>query len=73
MPYMIDGTQGAQFIGTGLVVQCDKDEKTNKAKSKSKGLVVVDRNTVPASLGDVFLSVGSSLEVRRACACLFSN
>jgi len=51
MPYMIDGTVGSQFSGTGVVVDT------------AKGLVVVDRNTVPSSLGDVRLSVGSSLEI----------
>ena len=51
MPYMIDGTAGAEFKGTGLVVDTEK------------GLVVVDRNTVPCSLGDVNISFGSSLHV----------
>lgn len=51
MPYYIDGTSGAHFFGTGLVVDAEK------------GLIVVDRNTVPTSLGDVRISFGSSLEV----------
>ena len=55
MPYMIDGTAGASFVGTGLVV--------DDGSTTGRGLVVVDRNTVPASLGDCVLHVGSSLEV----------
>lgn len=55
MPYMIDGTPGASFVGTGLVVDA--------GATSGRGLVVVDRNTVPASLGDCVLHVGSSLEV----------
>ena len=57
MPYMIDGTLGASFVGTGLVV--------DDGATTGRGLVVVDRNTVPGSLGDCVLHVGSSLEVTR--------
>ena len=59
MPYLIDGTAGASFEGIGLVVDT------------AKGLVIVDRNTVPASLGDVQLSFGASLQV--ACSLLSSS
>jgi len=57
MPYMIDGTPGASFVGTGLVV--------DDGAATGRGLVVVDRNTVPGSLGDCVLHVGSSLEVNK--------
>ena len=51
MPYKIDGSDGTMYAGTGVVVDAEK------------GLVVVDRNTAPAALGDVKLSFGSSLTV----------
>lgn len=52
MPYFIDGAPGAHFFGTGLVVDAEK------------GLIIVDRNTVPTSLGDVRISFGTSLDVQ---------
>ncbi|NOY63777.1 MAG: hypothetical protein GXP10_11620, partial [Gammaproteobacteria bacterium] len=51
MPYQIDGVRGTHYVGTGLVVDAQR------------GLVVVDRNTVPASIGDVNLIFAGSLEV----------
>jgi len=51
MPYQVDGVDGAHYYGTGLVVDA------------AKGLVVLDRNTVPVLLGDVRLTFGGSLEI----------
>ncbi|HWP95012.1 MAG TPA: trypsin-like peptidase domain-containing protein [Gammaproteobacteria bacterium] len=51
MPYQIDGIDGTHYFGTGLVVDA------------VRGFVVVDRNTVPAALGDVRVTFAGSLEV----------
>ena len=51
MPYQVDGIDGAHYFGTGLIVDA------------ARGLVVVDRNTVPVLLGDVRLTFGGSLEI----------
>jgi pro-apoptotic serine protease NMA111 len=51
VPFMVDGVQGSSFRGTGLVVDADR------------GLVLVDRDTVPIRIGDVQITFGSSLEV----------
>ncbi|MEE8118733.1 MAG: PDZ domain-containing protein [Gammaproteobacteria bacterium] len=52
MPYLIDGVDGAHYYGTGLIVDAER------------GLVVVDRNTVPVSLGEVRFTVAGSAEIR---------
>ena len=41
MPYSVSGITERSYYGTGLIVDAER------------GLVVVDRNTVPAPLGDV--------------------
>lgn len=51
MPYSVSGVTERNYHGTGLVVDAEQ------------GLVVVDRNTVPVSLGDVRITFGGTLEV----------
>ncbi|MEM8984633.1 MAG: trypsin-like peptidase domain-containing protein, partial [Pseudomonadota bacterium] len=51
MPYAVSGVGDRHFYGTGLVVDVDR------------GLIVVDRNTVPVALGDVTLTFAGSLEI----------
>ncbi|MCP5328519.1 MAG: trypsin-like peptidase domain-containing protein [Sinobacteraceae bacterium] len=51
MPYSVSGITERNYYGTGLVVDA------------ARGLVVVDRNTVPVSIGDVRLTFAGTLEV----------
>jgi S1-C subfamily serine protease len=51
MPYTVDGVGEPHYIGTGVVVDA------------AKGLVVVDRDTVPVSMGDVKITFAGRLEV----------
>lgn len=51
MPYTISGVSEQRYYGTGVVVDA------------ARGFVVVDRNTVPESVGDVRLTFGNSLEI----------
>ena len=51
LPYTVSGVADRHYYGSGLIV----DTK--------KGLVVVDRNTVPVAMGDVTITFAGSLEV----------
>ncbi len=52
LPYTVSGVGDRHYYGTGLIVD------------KERGLVVVDRNTVPVAMGDVSITFAGSLEVR---------
>jgi S1-C subfamily serine protease len=51
MPYPVSGVSDRNYHGTGLIVDAER------------GLVVVDRNTVPEAVGDVTLTVAGSVEI----------
>ncbi len=51
LPYTVSGVADRHYYGTGVIV--DKD----------RGLVLVDRNTVPVAIGDVTVTFAGSLEV----------
>ncbi|HSN17569.1 MAG TPA: trypsin-like peptidase domain-containing protein [Gammaproteobacteria bacterium] len=51
MPYLVDGIGETHYVGAGVVVDA------------AKGLVVVDRDTVPVSMGDVRITFAGKLEV----------
>ena len=51
MPYSVSGVTETNFHGTGLVVDA------------ARGLVVVDRNTVPVSVGNVQITFAGTLQV----------
>ncbi|KAJ2712698.1 hypothetical protein H4R19_002620 [Coemansia spiralis] len=50
-PYLVDGMKSTQFLGPGFIV--DKD----------RGYIVCDRDTVPISIGDVYITIASSIMV----------
>jgi S1-C subfamily serine protease len=52
LPYTVSGVADRHYYGTGVIV--DKD----------RGLVLVDRNTVPVAIGDVTVTFAGSLEVK---------
>ncbi|KAJ9056296.1 hypothetical protein DSO57_1034599 [Entomophthora muscae] len=49
VPYLVDGLKSHLFYGVGLVVDAEE------------GLVVCDRDTVPVYVGDLTITIGSSL------------
>jgi S1-C subfamily serine protease len=51
VPYTVDGTRNANFVGPGVIVDAER------------GLVVTDRNTVPITLGDAHLIFANDLEI----------
>jgi S1-C subfamily serine protease len=51
MPYTISGVSERHYYGTGLVLDTER------------GLIVVDRNTVPEAMGDVRITFAGELEV----------
>ena len=51
MPFSVAGVTERVYHGTGLIVDA------------TRGLVVVDRNTVPVSVGDVRITVAGSIEI----------
>ena len=52
LPYPVSGVANRNYHGTGLIVDAER------------GLVVVDRNTVPLEMGDVTITFAGSLQVR---------
>ena len=51
MPFSLAGITERNYHGTGVIVDAER------------GLVVVDRNTVPVAAGDVRITIGGSIEV----------
>ncbi len=51
LPYTLSGVGDRHYYGTGVIVDAER------------GLVVVDRNTVPLAIGDVTVTFAGSLEV----------
>lgn len=51
LPYYIDGQSFPNYAGTGLVIDADK------------GLVVVDRNTVPIKMANVTINIAGVIEI----------
>ena len=52
IPYMVDGITMPSYIGAGIVVDAER------------GLVLVDRSTVPIALGDAMVTVAASAELQ---------
>ena len=51
MPYSVSGITERNYYGTGLIVDAQR------------GLVVVDRNTVPGPMGDIRLTFAGTIEI----------
>ena len=51
LPYTVSGVADRHYYGTGLVVDTER------------GLVLVDRNTVPIAMGDVTITFAGSLQI----------
>jgi S1-C subfamily serine protease len=51
MPYSVSGVTERNYYGTGLIVDAER------------GLVAVDRNTVPATIGDIRVTIAGTIEI----------
>jgi pro-apoptotic serine protease NMA111 len=51
MPYTVSGVSDRYYYGTGVIADAER------------GLVVVDRNTVPVAMGDVRITFAGALEI----------
>lgn len=51
MPYSVSGITERNYYGTGVIVDAER------------GLVVVDRNTVPVAMGDIRLTFAGTIEI----------
>ncbi|MEO0617099.1 MAG: trypsin-like peptidase domain-containing protein, partial [Pseudomonadota bacterium] len=51
LPFTISGVAERHYYGTGVIVDAER------------GLVLVDRNTVPMAMGDVTITIAGSLEI----------
>jgi len=51
LPYTVSGVSEKHYYGTGLIVDAER------------GLIVIDRNTVPVAMGDVTVTFAGSLQV----------
>ena len=54
IPFRVDGVHGSEFRGTGVILDAEA------------GLVAVDRDTVPITLGDARMIVGGSVDIPAA-------
>jgi S1-C subfamily serine protease len=52
LPYAVSGVADRHYYGTGLIVD------------RERGFVLVDRNTVPVSMGDVSITFAGSLQIK---------
>lgn len=58
MPYVVSAVNGQHYYGAGLIVDTER------------GWVVVDRNTVPETVGDAVLTFNGTLEVTARVAAI---
>ncbi|KAF9168067.1 serine protease [Actinomortierella ambigua] len=49
LPFLVDGMKATQFYGTGLVV------------STNPPMIICDRDTIPISIGDIFITFANSV------------
>jgi len=51
VPYPVEGLTNNRYVGAGLIVDAER------------GWVLVDRNTVPTTIGDVYITFAGSIEI----------
>lgn len=51
VPYPVEGLTNNRYVGSGLIVDAER------------GWVLVDRNTVPTTIGDVYITFAGSVEI----------